>query len=171
MTATPQLLTADHIDLLTTAALRWRILTDLTTAAFTPAESHLVVATATEAARILQQENLAALRWLSDRGRSRLADRAVPDRHLFSEVDALDPVEVIKACHAAQYLCSPAPGWAGSTAHRLLAAVSTAATHPAPRVRRGALDLDPTPGTRRETCRVGPAVAARPAGHQLGVSG
>jgi hypothetical protein len=129
MTATTQLLTGDHIDLLITAALRWRVLTNATTAAFTRAERHLVVATATETARILQQENLAALRWLSDRGRTRLADRAVPDPHVFREVDALDPVEVIKACHAYQHLCSSAPGWSGSTAHRLVAAISTAATH------------------------------------------
>lgn len=129
MTATPQLLTGDHIDLLITAALRWRVLTDHTTAAFTSTERHLVVATANEAGRILQQENLAALRWLSDRGRSRLADRAIPEPHVFTEVDALDPVEVIKACHAYQHLCSPSPGWSGSTAHRLVAAITTAATH------------------------------------------
>ena len=133
-----------HIDLLITAALRWRVLTNPTTAAFTQTERHLVVATATEAARILQQENLAALRWLSDRGRSRLADRAIPDLHVFREVDALDPVEVIKACHAYQHLCScPRLVRQHSSPprrrHHLLG-------HPPPqRIRPGAVDLDPLP--------------------------
>ena len=127
MTAT-QLLTADHLDLLVTAAIRWRVLTDRTTGAFTKAESHLVVAGATEAGRILQQENLAAVRWLSDRGRSRLVDRAVPPPHDYTEVDLLDPVEVIKACHSYEHLCSASPGWAGSTARRLVSAVCNAAT-------------------------------------------
>lgn len=38
-------------------------------------------------------------------------------------------MEVIKACHAAQAVCSPAPGWPVSTARRLLDALVRAATH------------------------------------------
>lgn len=53
----------------------------------------------------------------------------LPRPHVYREADALDPVEVIKACHAYQHLCSSAPGWSGSTAHRLVAAIATAATH------------------------------------------
>ena len=129
MTADTQLLSGDHVDLLISAAVRWRILTSGTAAAFTRAETHLVGATRTEAGRLLQQENLASVRWLADRGRCRLGERATPDPYRFTPVEHLVPVEVIKACHAAEALCSAAPGWPGSTARRLLVAVETAATH------------------------------------------
>ena len=129
MTSTSQILTVDHLDLLVTAAVRWRILTSRTAAAFSQAESHLVVATGTEAGRLVQQENLAAVRWLSDRGRGRLADRSTPEPYTFTEIEHLVPVEVIKACHAAESMCSSSPGWSASTARRLLVAVATAASH------------------------------------------
>ncbi len=129
MTPTSATLGTDHLDLLVTAACHWRILTSRTAAAFSRAEAHLVVAGATEAGRMLQQENLAAIRWYADRGRGRLADRLVPQPYTYTEVDRLDPVEVIKACHAAEAACQAAPGWSGSTAKRLLVAIVTAATY------------------------------------------
>ncbi len=129
MSPTSALLGTDHLDLLVTAACHWRILTSRTAAAFSRAEAHLVVAGATEAGRMLQQENLAAIRWYSDRGRGRLVDRLVPEPYAYTEVDRLDPVEVIKACHAAEAACEAAPGWGGSTARRLLTALVTAASY------------------------------------------
>jgi len=129
MSPTPGTLGPDHLDLLVTAAARWRILTSSTAAAFSRAEAHLVVASAVQAGQMLQQENLAAIRWHADRGHSRLADRLVPDPYTYTEVDRLDPVEVIKACHAAEASCEASPGWPASTAKRLLTAIITAATY------------------------------------------
>ncbi len=129
MSPTSATLGSDHLDLLITAACHWRILTSRTAAAFSRAEAHLVVAGATEAGRMLQQENLAAIRWHADRGRGRLADRMVPEPYTYTEVDRLHPVEVIKACHAAEAACEASPGWAASTAKRLLAAIVIAATY------------------------------------------
>lgn len=129
MSPTNATLGTDHLDLLVTAAYHWRILTSRTAAAFSRTEAHLVVAGATEAGRMLQQENLSAIRWCADRGRGRLADRLVPEPYTYNEVDRLDPVEVIKACHAAEAACEASPGWSGSTAKQLLAAIVTAATY------------------------------------------
>lgn len=153
MTSTSQILSADHLDLLVTAAVRWRILTSRTAAAFSQAESHLVVATCTAAGRLVQQENLAAVRWLSDRGRGRLADRATPEPYTFTEVEHLVPVEVIKACHAAEVMCSSSPGWSASVARRLLVAVATAASH-----RLEGYSAAPWEWTRPQR-RSGPAIA------------
>ena len=129
MSPTTGTLGIDHLDLLVTAACQWRVLTSRTAAAFSRAEAHLVVASATEAGRMLQQENLSAIRWHADRGRGRLADRLVPDPYTYTEVDRLDPVEVIKACHSAEAACEASPGWSASTAKRLLVAIVTAATY------------------------------------------
>lgn len=129
MSMNTAILNSEHIDLLVTASVRWRILTTRTAAAFTSAESHLVVGTPTEAGRLLQQENLAAVRWLASSGRARLADQVIPAPYAFTPVEHLVPVEVIKACHAAESLCAAAPGWPGSAARRLLSAVAAAATH------------------------------------------
>lgn len=129
MSTSTQLLGTDHIDLLVTAASRWRILASQTSAAFGRLESHVVVATATGAGRLLREQNLAATRRLSDRGRGRLADRCTPGAYTFTEVEHLVPVEVIKACHAAEQMCAAAPSWEGSTAQRLLAAVAAGAAH------------------------------------------
>lgn len=130
-TSPTPLLTDDHIDLLVSAASSWHILASRTLAAFArdSLEKHVLVATATEAGRLLRAENTAAVQWLAERGRSRLVDRAVLGSYTHRQVDHLDPVEVIKAAHAAQALCSPSPTWEGSATQRLLAAVITAATH------------------------------------------
>lgn len=124
----------DHIDLLVTAATAWHVLASHTMAAFTASalEHHLLVATPTVAGRQVRAENTAAIQWAAEQGRSRLVDRAVPGPYSYRPVDHLDPVEVIKAAHAAQRACSPSPTWAGSTAQRLLTGVITAATHRLP---------------------------------------
>ncbi|MBE1609912.1 hypothetical protein [Actinopolymorpha pittospori] len=124
-------LTADHIDLLVSAASSWHILASRTLVAFArnSLEKHVLVATATEAGRLLRAENTAAVQWLAERGRTRVVDRAVLGSYTHRPVDHLDPVEVIKAAHVAQVLCSPSPTWEGSATQRLLAAVITAGTH------------------------------------------
>ena len=129
-TPTPAL-TDDHIDLLVSAATSWHILASRTTMAFTqgPVEAHVLVATATEAGRLIRDENAAAIRWLSECGRTRLTDRVDPEPYTHRPVGHLDPIEVIKAAQAAQEACSASPTWHGSLAQRLLTAVITCATH------------------------------------------
>ena len=128
------LLSDDHIDLLVTAAADWRLLASPTTAAFAQSslERHVVVASSTDAGRMLRAENTAAVQWLSDHGRTRLVDRAPAGTYTHHRVDTIDAVEVIKAVHSAQLACRNSPTWAASTACRLLAALVTAATHRLP---------------------------------------
>ena len=118
----------DHLDLILTAASHWEVLGPASSAPVTGAGPGPGTATAS-AGRLLRQANLNAVRWLGDRGRGQLADRITPGPYTFTEVDRLDPVEVIKACHAAQAACSAAPGWPASMAKRLLDALVRAATH------------------------------------------
>lgn len=124
-------LSDDHIDLLVSAASAWSVLASRTRAAFAQSalESHVLVATATEAGRLVRAENIAALRWLSQRGRTRLIDRGDLEPYIHRLVEHLDPVEVIKAAQSAQRACSPSPTGQGCAVQRLLAAVVTAATH------------------------------------------
>ena len=122
------LLTVEHLDLLVSAATEWRILTSTTAAAFSRAEAHLVVATAVQAGRLIQQENLAAARWHADAGRGQLPDDITPPPYTYTPVERLSPVEVIKACHCAETSCESAPGWSASVAKRLVTAIIRAAT-------------------------------------------
>ena len=123
-----------YADLLITAAADWRLLASPTTAAFAQSalERHVIVASSTEAGRMLRAENTAAVQWLSDRGRTRLVDRAPAGTYTHHRVETIDAVEVIKAVHSAQVACRNSPTWAASTACRLLAALVTAATHRLP---------------------------------------
>lgn len=127
-------LTDDHIDLLVSAATNWRLLASPTTAAFAQSalERHVVVASSTQAGRMLRSENTAAVRWLSDHGRTRLVDRGPVDTYTHHGVETIDPVEVIKAAHSAQAACKDSPTWSSSPTARLLAALITAATHRLP---------------------------------------
>ena len=70
-----RLLTDDHIDLLTSAAARWHVLSSATAVALSSVEASGLRATATAAGQALRQENVAALTWLTERGQSRAADR------------------------------------------------------------------------------------------------
>ncbi|ACZ32449.1 hypothetical protein Xcel_3450 (plasmid) [Xylanimonas cellulosilytica DSM 15894] len=156
-------LTDDHIDLLVTAAASWHILTSATTAAFATGvvEKHVMAATAAQAGRTLRAANAAAVAWLAAHGRERLVDRVPASDYEHRPVDGhLDPVEVIKAVHAAEAMCSPAPSWRNSAAQRLLAAVITAAEH-----RLVGYASAPWSWTRPER-RGGPAVGVAIAGDQ-----
>jgi len=127
-----QLVEADHLDLLISAATAYGQLTSATTAAFSPTHAAAVTAASPdEAGQLLLEENLAAARWRSRRGRSRL-----PAGHLavYRHRPVLDwePVEVIKAVHAYSHATADSPGWAGSAAHRLTADVAHAAAQRLP---------------------------------------
>lgn len=126
-----RVLTDDHVDLLISAAAAWQVLTSKTQAAFSQQglERLVLVATATEAGRLVRTENASAVEWLASQGRGRLVERTDLSPYTHRPVNHLDPVEVIKAAHAAQAACQPSPTWDGSPAQRLLAAVVTAGTH------------------------------------------
>lgn len=127
---TPALLD-DHLDLLVTAASSWHILGSRTAAAFAQrtVETHVLQATGTQAGRLLRAENVAAIGWLSEQGRTRLVDRAPLPAYTYRPVEDLVPVEVIKAAQAAHALCEASPTWSTSIAQRLVHAIVTAATH------------------------------------------
>lgn len=154
-------LTDDHLDLLVSAAAAWHVLTSKTHAAFAQAglETHVLGATVTEAGRLLRTENGSAIEWLTVRGRGRLVDRVDLTPYTHRPVTHLEPVEVIKAAHAAQTACRPSPTWDGSPAQRLLAAVVTAAAHRL----EGYADA-PWSWTRPQV-RTGPAVGVSGAAH------
>lgn len=125
-------LSDDHIDLLVTAAARWGVLVSRTVMALAAASPshHILTASENEVGQTLRQANVAAVRWLGYQGRGRIADRLPPTAYTYRPVDAvLDPVEVIKAVHAAQAMCRDDPTWNGGSADRFLSAVLTAATH------------------------------------------
>ncbi|SDY85049.1 hypothetical protein SAMN05661080_04802 [Modestobacter sp. DSM 44400] len=125
-------LDTDHLDLLISAATAYGQLTSTTTAAFSPTHAAaLTAATPDEAGQLLLEENLAAARWRSHRGRGRLpAGHPMTYRH--RPVSYWEPVEVIKAVHAYTHASADSPGWAGSAAHRLTADVAHAAAQRLP---------------------------------------
>lgn len=127
------ILSDDHLDLIVTAALDWRILVTRTMAAFaSPLEQRLVASAADEAGRLIREENLAAVAVQAELGRGRLADRLAVTGYGHRRVDQLVPVEVIKAVQAARAACGKSPTWSDSSACQLLEAVSTAATYRLP---------------------------------------
>lgn len=130
--STSPVLSDDHIDLLITAATTWHVLINRTAAALAsgPVEHLILRSTPTQAGRALREANTASVRWIASLGRERLVDRIPAAAYEFRPVQGvLDPVEVIKATHAAQQMCSEPPSWTGSSAQRLLGAVLTAAEH------------------------------------------
>lgn len=130
MSDASHLLSDDHLNLITSAAARWSVLTSPAAAAFSLVESCTLNASTTQAGRALRAENAAAVAWLSAHGRSRPGDRLEPVTYQHQPVPhPLRPVEVIKAAHAAEALCSDSPSWASSFASRLLAGVLRAACH------------------------------------------
>jgi hypothetical protein len=130
MSSTAGVISSDHLDLLVTAAVRYRVLVSPTTAAFSPAvESAITPATPTEAGRLLLEQNLAAIRWKTSRTRieDTLLDEQITYEYRPVE-DYFEPVEVIKAAHCYQHLTAGGPIWDGSAAQRLLSAIVHAAT-------------------------------------------
>lgn len=124
MAVLDRLIPLDHLDLLVTAASRYGV---LRTVAFGdgPVDPG-------RAAALLLDEQLAAARWHADRGRAalELPPHLLGYRH--RPVGHLDPVEVVKACHAYQHCAAPSPGWPASLASRLVDAVLLEATRRVP---------------------------------------
>jgi len=121
----------DHLDLLVTAAGEYGLLVDETTAAFSRAAAG-IIATPSAAGQLLIEENVAAVRWQTSRGRGNVRLDLELLHYDHRPVDFLEPVEVIKAAHCYQHLAGESPGWAGSAANRLITAIVHAATERLP---------------------------------------
>lgn len=129
-------LSDDHLDLLVTAAVQWRVLGSTTAAAFAsatgPAEAQVLAITASQAGQLIRDQNREAIAWLASQGRVRLGERRDLGDYTFDPVAVLNPIEVTKAVHAAQELCRSSPSWRDSRAHSLLEAIQGAATRRLP---------------------------------------
>lgn len=119
----------DHLDLILTAAVRWRVLPHRV-AAVSPLEQNLVSAMANQVGHQIRAENDAAIKALIDLGQADTTTLgASPDQYHFMQVDHLVLVEVIKAVHAAREACRRSPSWPASQARRWLDAILVAATY------------------------------------------
>jgi len=108
----PENLSVDHIELLTTAAVQWRIA--IPEASPVPARFRL---SGDQTAALLL-----TLRAMVVEG------AAVGDDYSFTAVEWPQPsVQVLKAVHAYEHLCQTLPAWHGSVVQQLLAAVAQSA--------------------------------------------
>lgn len=105
----------DHLDLVVTAALEWKVLSG-PPAATLAAPGTLTSLDGTSAGVLIREQNHQSVR---------IEQVAT---YTFREVtEPLIPVEVLKACHAISYACRNAPAWGTSVAHTLVTQTSWAA--------------------------------------------
>jgi hypothetical protein len=129
--AISSVITPDHLDLLVTDAVRYRVLVDADTAATSEGASRLTtVATPNEAGQLLLEENLATV--LRHAVGSTRSEQQRPPDYVHRPVDQFQPIEVVKAAHCYQHVCAVNPSWDSSTAARLAAAILHAATERLP---------------------------------------
>jgi hypothetical protein len=120
---------ADALDLLVTAALRYGVLTSRTRNAFSPATAGVLQATPDDAGRVLLAQHLAAQRPTMAAPPSLSSElrcyQHVPVAHV-------DPVHVLKAIHTYEAVAAAGPGWDTSAAHTLTTALLRAAVKALP---------------------------------------
>lgn len=105
----------DHLDLVVTAALEWKVLSG-PPAATLAAPGTLTSLDGTSAGVLIREQNHQSVHV-----------EALPP-YMFREVnEPLIPVEVLKACHAISYACRNAPAWGSSVAHTLVTQTAWAA--------------------------------------------
>lgn len=134
-----EILHADHVDLLVSAAQAYGLVMSRTSAALAvhAPPSSALVAGPDEVGELLLDEHLSALRHRAARDRQTrcVPERAVPGRavpgrcserlwwpdtpYRHSPVHQIRPLEVIKAVHGYERMAQASPGWAGGTARRL----------------------------------------------------
>lgn len=138
---TDRVLGDDHIDLLISAALRWRVLGSTTTAAFSShastthpgtahpsLESRILTLTATQAGRAIRGQNGRAILRLLQQGLIPMSERITLSGYDHTPVETIDALEVLKAVQAARELCQASPDWDSSPARRLLEVLADSAT-------------------------------------------
>jgi hypothetical protein len=147
----------DHLDLLVSAAVRYRVLAGPTAAAFSAAgESAGIVATPSDAGRLLLKQNRASARWKSVRARVEADMSDVETLHYeHRRVEDFEPIEVIKAAHGYQQRVADGPIWNGTAAQRLLDAIVYAAIQRLPGYAEAAWEWT------RKTHRLGAPVGLR----------
>lgn len=119
---------ADTLDLLITAALRYGILASRTRVAFSPTAG-VLQATPSDAGRMLLQQHLAAQACVSS-SPPPLPSELRCYQHV--PVPHVDPVHVLKALHTYEDVAATGPGWPTSTARTLTTALLRAATQALP---------------------------------------
>jgi hypothetical protein len=155
MNAPESIVPADHLDLLVTAAARYRLLGSPTAAAFTDTASGAITnCTPTEAGQLLLAEQVAAARRRAARA-GRTFDMSAPRPYEYRSVETLESIEVIKACHSYQQAASDSGSWPDSAARRLIETVLHAAS-----TRIAGYAAAPWHWTRREP-RVGAPIGLR----------
>lgn len=108
-------LPVDHVELLTTAAVRWGVVVAVPAVVLTKGAGLFRFDAEQTAGLFLELRRLAI-------------GEPVPDRYVFRPVDwPVDPVQVIKAVHCCNHLFERLAEWQGSVAQQILGAVEQAA--------------------------------------------
>lgn len=125
------LMSADHLDLLATAAVQYRVVASPPAALLSGSDVLVPTITASHTSRILHQHNLAVVSAVQAQAVAHLVDVAEP--YTFRPVqEPLDPVEVVKACHCYEDACRRWPGWERSVAAKLIRSLERAAVQRIP---------------------------------------
>lgn len=116
------LMSADHLDLLATAAVQYRVVALPPAALLSGSDVLVPTVTAAHTGRILRQHNVAAGAAVGQ------VDPHLVDAYTFQQVqEPLDPVEVVKACHCFEDACRRWPLWERSVAAKLIRSLERAA--------------------------------------------
>src|ERR1035437_7592389 len=118
---------ADHLDLLVTAAVHYGVLSNSTRDAFTPTSpAHGALSVSPTAAGVLLLEHsICAVRSTLGGSDPVLDPELRAYRHV--PVPVVDPVAVLKAAHSYQDQAQTSPQWSGSAAQRLIEGLTRAA--------------------------------------------
>lgn len=154
------LLVDDQLDLLVTAAARWGIYPSDTAAGKAGLQAF---GSALRGANLASEQALARIGRLEGRDMEALA--LAGRDYVFIEVDdPYEPVDVLKAGHAALQMCHRAPQWSSSHVHQVLEMLITAAGQRMP-----GYDTAPWTWQRRE--KITPAIGFAGTDPQVGIPG
>lgn len=120
---------ADTLDLLITAALRYGVLASRTRAAFNPPAAGVLQASPDDAGRVLLTQHLTA-QHATLGAPPQLSSELRCYHHV--PVPHVDPVHVLKALHTYETVAATTAGWATSAARTLTVALAHAATQALP---------------------------------------
>ncbi len=121
---------ADHLDLLLTAAARYGVLSNPTRAAFTCTTHSGALISPTAAGRLMLEHSICAARSTLG-GSDPVLDPELRAYH-HVPVFTVDPVEVLKAAHTYEDQAQTSPQWSGSTAAQILQKLTRAAAEHLP---------------------------------------
>jgi len=128
-TMSATVVSADALDLLVTAALRYGVLASRTRNAFSPTTAGVLQATPDDAGRVLLAQHLAA-QHPTLAAPPPLSSELRCYQHV--PVVHIEPVHVLKAIHTYEAVAAASPGWDTSAAHTLTTALLRAAVKALP---------------------------------------